>query len=206
MARWITYKGRHLLVDDDGKIVPKDNAVHYGDLGKARDTYFWNINSSNRSTGHFGTGTYFISEEEDERIKNSSTFTRKDRPRKEVDFNEYNLYKPLIESEANRLHSGLKAINYSDYDSYDFRFMKDDLIRKGINENKINNAIAKVEQTKKEYKSKGYYDDYNSKQDSLSTIFMKELGYNGIDVRGLEQFDNTGYGSVIYDLNDRKRK
>lgn len=36
--------------------------------------------------------------------------------------------------------------------------------------------------------------------DSLSTIFMKALGYDGVDVRGLDGLDNTTYGSVIYDL------
>ena len=29
---------------------------------------------------------------------------------------------------------------------------------------------------------------------------MKDLGYDGVDTRGLEGLDNTTYGSVIYDL------
>ena len=36
--------------------------------------------------------------------------------------------------------------------------------------------------------------------DSRATVFMKALGYEGIDVRGVEELDNTEYGSVIYDL------
>lgn len=36
--------------------------------------------------------------------------------------------------------------------------------------------------------------------DSLSTIFMKDLGYDGVDTRGLSGLDNTTYGSVIYDV------
>lgn len=39
-------------------------------------------------------------------------------------------------------------------------------------------------------------------EDSLSTIFMKALGYEGIDVRHIPEFDNTTYGSVIYDLKE----
>ena len=35
--------------------------------------------------------------------------------------------------------------------------------------------------------------------DSLATVFMKSMGYEGIDVRGTG-LDNTGYGSVIYEL------
>ena len=44
-------------------------------------------------------------------------------------------------------------------------------------------------------------------EDSRSTIFMKSLGYEGVDVthlnkdgEGLSGLDNFGYGSVIYDL------
>ena len=37
--------------------------------------------------------------------------------------------------------------------------------------------------------------------DSLATVFMKNLGYEGIDVRGTG-LDNTGYGSVVYDLRE----
>ena len=38
------------------------------------------------------------------------------------------------------------------------------------------------------------------KTDSASTRFMKKLGYEGVDVRHLPSFDDTEYGSVIYDL------
>ena len=40
---------------------------------------------------------------------------------------------------------------------------------------------------------------YTDKKDSLATVFMKALGYEGIDVRGT-RLDNVEYGSVIYDL------
>jgi len=35
---------------------------------------------------------------------------------------------------------------------------------------------------------------------TASTNFMKMIGYEGIDVRGLKALDNTTYGSVIYDV------
>lgn len=38
-----------------------------------------------------------------------------------------------------------------------------------------------------------------SKSDSYATVFMKAMGYDGVDVRGTG-LDNTGYGSVIYDV------
>ena len=36
--------------------------------------------------------------------------------------------------------------------------------------------------------------------DSIATRVMKKLGYEGVDVRHIDQMDNTTYGSVIYDL------
>ena len=46
-----------------------------------------------------------------------------------------------------------------------------------------------------------------NQEDSRSTVFMKSLGYEGIDVthlnkdgEGLSGLDNFGFGSVIYDL------
>lgn len=39
-----------------------------------------------------------------------------------------------------------------------------------------------------------------STADSVATKFMKALGYEGVDVRGIDGLDNTAYGSVIYDL------
>ena len=203
--RWIYYKGRRILVNANGNIEKKDYAIHYGNLGKARDTNFFAINSSKRSTGHFGNGTYFLSKEVADKSEYDKLFTRKDRPRQEIDFNEYDLYKPKTENEALRLHEGLKAINYGDYENYDYKFMKDDLKRNGISEEKIDKAINKVEVRKKELNSNNDF-EYQIKQDSLSTTFMKELGYNGIDVRGFEQLDNTGYGSVIYDLSKKRGK
>ena len=196
---------KRIATDQNIKYSVSDNkGVHYGDLGKGRDTYYWNINSSRRSTGHFGTGTYFVSETEASRLENSSTFTRKDRTKHEVNFDDYNLYKPLIEPEARRLHNGLKAINYGEYDSFGVDILKDDLKRNGISEEQFNKAIEKVKEVRADYEKKGYDNDYKGQYDSLSTIFIKELGFNGIDVRGLEGYDNTGYGSVIYDLDNKK--
>ena len=39
-------------------IIPKNIAYHAGDLGKAE--HYGRFYGSNRSTGHFGTGTYFV--------------------------------------------------------------------------------------------------------------------------------------------------
>ena len=36
---------------------------------------------------------------------------------------------------------------------------------------------------------------------SFSTLFMELNGYNGVNVSGVEYYDNTLHGSVIYDLS-----
>lgn len=47
-----------------------------------------------------------------------------------------------------------------------------------------------------------YYDQFHT-ADSASTRFMKRLGYEGVDTRGIKDLDNTEYGSVIYDLKGK---
>ena len=66
----------------------------------------------------------------------------------------------------------------------------------------IQNALDKVVEVSKEYKTRNA-----DKEDSLATVFMKSLGYEGVDTRHLNKdmngtagLDNTSYGSVIYDL------
>ena len=202
------YMNKKIRGENTEETKEEDLAYHYGDGGKARDTYYWHINSSNRSTGHFGTGTYFVSKDVYDYLEKNPQFnSRNDRPRKNINFNDYDLYKPKLglRTEAETLHEGLKAVNYENFNSFDFEHMKIDMIANGIPSDKIDKAVNKVKAVKTTYDNKGYNDDYESNQDSLSTVFMKELGFNGIDVRNIDGYDNMGYGSVIYDLN-KKRK
>ena len=184
---------RYSLSDDVG--------YHYGDLGKGNDTYYWNMSQTRRSTGHFGTGTYFFGSES----ASTTSMKSENRPLHKVNFSDYNLMKPANNSEAIVLHEGLKALNNIDrfVDYYDeFDRLQTMLKKYGISEKQSYEAFYK---TRDVYFSDEYKNaSYDSKLDSLSTIFMKELGYNGIDVRGLDKFDNGSYGSVIYDLNNKK--
>ena len=75
--------------------------------------------------------------------------------------------------------------------------------QRGITEEQVKKALEKVKEARTKFDNMSY--DEQLKQDSLSTIFMKELGFNGIDVRFIPEVDDTTYGSVIYDLN-KKRK
>ena len=67
----------------------------------------------------------------------------------------------------------------------------------------ISSAWDKTMEVARDYSSKGGRNNINNKGwDSLSTVFMKALGYEGVDTRGLSDYDNVNYGSVIYNLRD----
>lgn len=183
----------------DNVVTKSDNiGYHYGDLGKGGDTNYCSMTSSRRSTGHFGHGTYFLGN------KDNVSSMKGNRPLKEIDFSDYNLYKPFTESQAWTLHDGLKAINNQDFDSSNLRYLKDSLEGKGINAKKFDEALEKTKKFIADNKGKNY--DELLGIDSPSTVFMKSLGFDGVDVRGLELLDNTTYGSVIYDLKIPKQE
>jgi len=201
---------------------------HAGDLGKAE--HLARFHGSNRGTGHFGTGTYFVGSKEAVNLGNY-----KDRPVQEINFDGYNLYRPDGHNQANNLHEGLKFINDStnfykpgmtleqlleaqakgkdDYRAEAFQNRFKDLYslfyrdfgieefspyRKG--QEFFEKALIPIlDEIYNEVSGSGLKWAYE-KADSASTRFMKKLGYEGVDVRGIKGFDNTQYGSVIYDL------
>ena len=82
------------------------DAKSYGDLGKGRDTTFARATGS-RSTGHFGTGAYFVTED----YQPGKLSSYNDRPISRANLSDYNLYKPLTDRDGYDLHDGLRAIN-----------------------------------------------------------------------------------------------
>ena len=83
---------------------------HYGDLGKGNDTYYGHMYDSRRSTGHFGTGTYFVGEN----YQPSEYSSYANRPVNKVEFDDYNnLFKPTSSDEGFDLHDSLKEVNYN---------------------------------------------------------------------------------------------
>lgn len=73
-----------------------------------------------------------------------------------------------------------------------------------VSMSRIKQGLDDVVKTEKQYEA-----NRDKKVDSLATVFMKSLGYEGIDTRHLNKddkeqalagLDNTGYGSVIYDV------
>lgn len=99
---------------DISKYKDMNVGYHAGDLGKSE--FLGNQRGSNRGTGHFGTGTYFVGD-----IKNIQLSSYNERPLHVVDFSKYKLYKPWNYYDANNLHESLKYIN-SYHENYDERF------------------------------------------------------------------------------------
>lgn len=82
--------------------IPSSNnyGVHFGDLGKAEAAF----RTGGRSTGHFGTGTYFFSN----RMTDKNW---ENKPKHYVDFEGYNLYKPTTNNKGFELHRTLKEVD-----------------------------------------------------------------------------------------------
>lgn len=81
----------------------KSPAYHAGDLGKSETLA---QQTGGRSTGHFGTGTYFVGDK-----AKIDLGAYKDRPQHVIDLDGYNLYTPKSESEARKAHDVLKFVN-----------------------------------------------------------------------------------------------
>jgi hypothetical protein len=145
-----------------------------------------------RGTGHYGTGTYFLS-------KPTNEESYANRPEHRIDFSKYKLFKPKDYQQGYDLHEGLKTIN-------NYRY-KEDRLQESLNT--LSNIFGiDPNQLQELYKNQvlskevDLTDDkiMDRSIDTLSTVLMKALGYQGIDVRHLQELDNFGYGSVIYDL------
>ena len=91
-------------IDDTNK------AYHAGDLGKSEPL---SQMSYSRSSGHYGTGTYFVG---DETKINDGEYGN--RPHETVDFSKYNLYQARSDWDAETLHRLLRGVNrYYNYPS-----------------------------------------------------------------------------------------
>ena len=182
--------------------VSYNNAYHSGDLGYGKDTVLGKM--SGRSTGHFGTGVYFVG---NPRQIKSPFGLRNDRPTQKVSFDGFNLATPRSNESAQLLHDGLQKVNQLVTADLETQKSNDKIKRAAsdiwfavgagkFSEEQIQQAIRDaLAETAPIYDEVAHTSKY---VESASTRVMKKLGFDGIDVRGLEEFDNTSYGSVIY--------
>ena len=107
-----TPRGLKLVIDDNNSADSQQPIAegkkyslnyHAGDLGKAESLF---NQSGNRGTGHFGTGTYFVSNKAE--LEKGGYGKR---PIESVDFDNYNLYTPKSYKQGKLLHDGLSFIN-----------------------------------------------------------------------------------------------
>lgn len=104
------------------------------------------------------------------------------------------VYELEQEIESHNFHSARDRV--ADYEAFTDSFADiADIL--GISEEQVSETLAQVG---REISEAGYNYEQMQTEDSASTRFMKALGYEGVDVRDIEELDNTMYGSVIYDL------
>lgn len=208
-----TKKAREILFGETAKTKKTDatdTAVHYGDFSKgiikAEQSPSWN---SKRSTGAFGTGTYLFSVEASDTGAASGYKDSMKKNKYVVKTSDYNLFKPKDSRQANALHEALADLNnyVLENDYYITQVEKEinrdiDAVVKdlsvilNISEQQIYDTLPVI--IDKDYKT--YENESGKITDTPATIFMKTLGYDGIDVRGIKDFDTSEYGTVIYDL------
>ena len=154
---------------------------------------------SNRGTGYFGTGHYFVDSATKHQLDNSPSYRKL--PYTSIDISQYdNLFKVTSDEIGYELHRFLKNLTRFTQGADDFSV--DELFAQF--KNVFGNAVmdvkefgSKMEQLKSFMSKSDFYD----RSDSVSTQFMKSLGYGGVDTRGTRLAD-TEYGTVIYDLKE----
>lgn len=193
-------QARQAQAEGDIRFSLKNVGYHSGDLGYGTDTVLGRMDGG-RSTGHFGTGVYFV----------GNPISREGRPTKIADLSQYNLFKPSFPSSAHNVHNALKFVNrsvgldLSDEDQKDEYNKNIDLaamyldleLRTPFSRPEIKKVIeSSIASAKKERTPEIIHTDEYI--DSASTRVMKKLGFDGVDVRGLKGLDNTEYGTVVY--------
>ena len=159
-----------------------------------------------RSTGHFGTGFYFFSDE-----KRAVEYAESDnREISQLNIADYNLARATKE-----LHEVLKDINNSSeasdamWSGGDYEFSTYTFIRVG----EVTGDFVTKEQAREMRdraqeifnKQKDIPPARYRERDSISTIVMKAMGYEGVNAVGTD-LDNSTYGTVIYDIKPTQER
>ena len=171
-----------------------------------------------RDTGHFGSGTYFSTYKGDEKSQDilksnegnpDPHFIQIGDGVYRVDFDLYkNLYRVTSKRHGDVLFTMMMNLNnmYNkicrDMGKFNQGWANYD--------NAVNYQIIKKNAEGLGLRCPSYYEltrmaqEHGKNDDaiqSFSTLFMEWNGYNGVNVSGIEGYDNTLHGSVIYDLS-----
>lgn len=154
---------------------------------------------SDRGTGYFGTGHYFVDNNTKHELDNNSNYSSL--PYTSIDISKYdNLFKATTDEVADALHTFLKNLTKftQGSDSFDVSELFSQFQKVfGETTMDMQEFDARLSQLKAYMQNSNMSD----RGDSVSTQFMKSLGYGGVDTRGTKYAD-TRYGTVIYDLKE----
>lgn len=154
---------------------------------------------SDRNTGYFGTGHYFVDANTKHELDDNDYYSSL--PYTSIDISKYdNLFKATTDEIANALHTFLK--NLTQFTQGSDLFDISELF------SQFQKVFGESTMDMQEFDEKLSYlktymqdSDMFDRGDSVSTQFMKSLGYGGVDTRGTNYAD-TRYGTVIYDLKE----
>lgn len=211
----ITPKQLHYLMEGTWNyhLSNKNDSVHNGMPYKSDSKYVMD----GRDTGSFGSGTYFstykgISDDIDSKYGESNknhnpNFIQIDNNVYRVDIELYkNLYRVYSEKQGNVLYTLLYNVNkffsritsFGKFNKKEANYRNADLYQKIVrNASALKLKCPSYLELTRMAQELGSDD----RRQSFSTLFMEYNGYNGVNVSGVPQFDNTLHGSVIYDLS-----
>lgn len=208
----------------------EDVNFHYGnypETNKQLPEYSDNIFiMSGRGTGHFGSGMYFSTYNKEKELdkyrdKKTDGLEKLGDSLVSIDLDEIpNMFKVKNSRMGEFLFNTLKLINNSFYafiskidrseNNYNkfkswwfkiYRNISDRFNRMGVDFPPIDKCEPLLKQALKDYLN-GY--ENASRSGSFSTRVMTFLGFNGVDVSGVQGYDNTTHGSVVYDIFNYK--
>ena len=165
-----------------------------------------------RETGHFGSGTYFSTYRQMKDIDNYGELSGNQNPNfieikdhvYRVDFDLYkNLYRVRSKRQGDVLYTMMKNLNNM-YNKIAYQGYYNPSTANY--DNAENYQIIRKNAEALGLRCPSYYELTRMAQrhegiQSFSTVFMEWNGYNGVNVSGVDYYDNTKHGSVIYDLS-----
>lgn len=165
-----------------------------------------------RETGHFGSGTYFSTYHGNDFSTNYGDLSTNFNPNfieicdrvYRVDFDLYkNLYRVRSKRQGDILYTMCSELNH----------MYNKIVHMGRFDSRLANysnsenyQIIRKNAEALGLRCPSYYELTRMAQrhdgvQSFSTLFMEWNGFNGVNVSGIDYYDNTKHGSVIYDLS-----